>query len=145
MQKFAEKMRDARAELNMSQATLAEETELSIRSISAYETGTALPRPSTLRKLAKALHVTVEYLTNDEVQDPNAGLVREQSMDNIRSMYGTRGVTEAEALLLQNRALFAGGSLSQEAKDAFFQAVMTAYVTCKEDARQTFSRTKDGE
>lgn len=145
MQRFAEKLRDARAEIGLSQSSLAEETELSIRSISAYETGTAVPRASTLRRLAKALHVSVEYLTNDESADPQAGLIREQSIENIRSMYGSRGVAEAEALLQQNRALFAGGALSQGAKDAFFQAVMTAYVNCKEEARQTFGRTKDGE
>ncbi|MDX9776862.1 MAG: helix-turn-helix transcriptional regulator, partial [Petrimonas sp.] len=48
MQRFAEKLRDARAEIGLSQSSLAEETELSIRSISAYETGTAVPRASTL-------------------------------------------------------------------------------------------------
>lgn len=39
-----------------------------------------------------------------------------------------------------NAALFAGGELSQDQKDAFFQAVMTAYVTCKEEAKAKFGR-----
>ncbi|MBQ4427567.1 MAG: hypothetical protein II881_07415 [Oscillospiraceae bacterium] len=32
------------------------------------------------------------------------------------------------------------GELSQDQKDAFFQAVMTAYVTCKEEAKAKFGR-----
>lgn len=47
-----------------------------------------------------------------------------------------------EELLRENTALFAGGELSQDQKDAFFQAVMTAYVTCKEEARKKFSSKK---
>ncbi|NLN83364.1 MAG: helix-turn-helix transcriptional regulator [Firmicutes bacterium] len=144
MQRFPQKLRDARADAGMSQAALAEAADLSVRSVSSYETGASTPRPFTLRKLAKVLNVTVEYLSNDEVDDPQAGIVREHSMEYIRSLYGNRGVLEADALLQQNRALFAGGSLSQEAKDAFFQAIMTAYVTCKEEAKETFGRRDKG-
>jgi len=45
-----------------------------------------------------------------------------------------------EALLAQNAALFAGGTLDQEGKDAFFEAVMKAYLTCKEEAKKTYGR-----
>ena len=45
-----------------------------------------------------------------------------------------------DSLLEQNAALFAGGTLDQEAKDAFFEAVMKAYLTCKEEARKTYGR-----
>lgn len=47
-----------------------------------------------------------------------------------------------EELLQNNAALFAGGELSQEQKDACFQAVMTAYVTCKEEAKKKSSPKK---
>ena len=45
-----------------------------------------------------------------------------------------------ETLLRDNVALFAGGELSQDQKDAFFEAVMKAYITCKEEARSKFSK-----
>lgn len=45
-------------------------------------------------------------------------------------------------LLERNAALFAGGELSQEAKDDFFQAVTKAYLLCKEEARKTYGRKK---
>ena len=46
---------------------------------------------------------------------------------------------EAADLLDRNSAFFAGGDVPQEDKDAFFQAVMTAYVTAKEEARKKFT------
>lgn len=45
-------------------------------------------------------------------------------------------------LLRKNTALFAGGDLSQEEKDAFFEAVMRAYVACKDEARRKFGTDK---
>ena len=45
-----------------------------------------------------------------------------------------------DELLSANTALFAGGELSQEQKDAFFEAVMKAYITCKEEARRKFGK-----
>lgn len=145
MQRFSEKIKAARAEAGLSQSELAEQVDVSIRSISAYETGVAMPRGTTMRKLARTLAVSLEYLTNDEVTDPKAGMAKQIVLEDIRGRYGNRGVAEADMLLQSNRALFAGGVLSQEAKDAFFQAVMTAYVTCKEEAKETFGHKKDEE
>ena len=45
-----------------------------------------------------------------------------------------------DELLKENAALFAGGELSQDQKDKFFQAIMTAYVTSKEEAKVRFGR-----
>lgn len=47
-----------------------------------------------------------------------------------------------DALLRDNAALFAGGELSQEEKDAFFEAVMRAYVASKDIASVKFGRKK---
>ena len=37
---------------------------------------------------------------------------------------------------------FAGGELDEEAKDAFYQAVTKAYLSCKMEAKKTFGRKK---
>ena len=47
-----------------------------------------------------------------------------------------------QMLLRKNTSLFAGGDLSQEEKDAFFEAVMRAYVACKDEARRKFGADK---
>ena len=57
----------------------------------------------------------------------------------VREKFGARGAAEAAELLDRNSAFFAGGEVPQEDKDAFFQAIMTAYVTAKEEARKKFT------
>ena len=143
MNSFPGKIRNARANLDMNQSRLAELVGVSQRSITAYERGKAIPRGNVVRKLAQALHISVEYLMNDAVDDPHAGLANEEFINNARDLYGERGVKDADMLLEQNKALFAGGDLSQEAKDAFFEALMVAYVTCKEEAKKTYGKKKE--
>jgi hypothetical protein len=43
-----------------------------------------------------------------------------------------------ETLLSANAALFAGGELSQDEKDAFFEAVTQAYFASKSEAKRKF-------
>lgn len=145
MKSFAEKLKEARECMDISQAALAEKVGLSQRSITAYENENIIPRGNTIRKLARALNVSVEYLMNEEVTDPSAGKDKDAFVDTARDYYGYKGAKEAEILLEQNKALFAGGALDQEAKDAFFEALMVAYVKCKEEAKKTYGRKNNRE
>ncbi|HWQ88383.1 MAG TPA: helix-turn-helix transcriptional regulator [Desulfitobacteriaceae bacterium] len=145
MKKFADKVKEAREMLDLSQSALGAKIGVSQRSITAYETGAAKPRGGTARKLARALNVSLDYLLDDDIDDPKSGIEKDPYLANIRETYGARAENEARVLLDKNLALFAGGTLSQEAKDAFFDAVMTAYVTCKEEARKTYGRKKKEE
>jgi hypothetical protein len=61
-------------------------------------------------------------------------------IEETRGRYGSRAAHEMEFLLERNAALFAGGHLNQEAKDAFFEAVTKAYWAAKEEARKTYGR-----
>jgi len=135
MKSFARKLKDARESMDLSQAELARKTGLSQRSITAYENENTIPRGNTIRKLARVLNISMEYLMNDE----------EIFIDTVRQNYGSKGAKEAANLLEQNKALFAGGDLSQEGKDAFFEALMVAYVSCKEEAKKTYGRKKQAE
>lgn len=144
MKTFGEKVRQAREILELSQETLAKEAGLSQRSITSYETNQSRPRGATARRLAKVLGVSTDYLLNDGEDDPREGLSKDIHLENVYRSYGSLGEREARELLEKNMALFAGGNLSQEAKDAFFEAVMTAYVTCKEEARKTYAPGKKG-
>ena len=63
-------------------------------------------------------------------------------VEQMRREAGTGEAMDLEAMLAQNQAMFAGGTISQEAKDAYFQAVMKAYVECKEAAKETYGRRK---
>ncbi len=140
MKSFGEKVREARVSLGMAQTQLAREISVTPRSIQCYERNEKMPRPATMTRLAKALKVSVKFLTDDGCADPVAEIEKDTFMEEARARYGSRGARDAEQLLADNTALFAGGELSQEQKDAFFQAVMTAYVTSKEEAKAKFGR-----
>ena len=139
MSKFAEKLKSARMEAGLNQTELSEKVGVTRRSIFAYENGISMPRKNVLRKIASVLNVTVSYLTNEDSTDPNEGRVREENINLAREKFGTRGAREAADLLDRNNAFFAGGEIPQEEKDAFFDAIMTAYVTAKEEARKKFA------
>lgn len=104
--------------------------------------GKRFPQAAQLYKLAKALGVSTEYLKNDEIEDPSYGMDRMDYVEEMRRQGGRRESLDLEAMLRDNQALFAGGTISEEAKDAYFQAVMKAYLECKEAAKETYGRKK---
>ncbi len=140
MSAFAEKVKTARSELGMTQGELGEAVGVSLRTILDYEKGKKKPRQSTLLKLAGALKVSSRFLTDDSCHDPLMDIDRDGYIEEARQRYGSAGVQDMKALLDANSAFFAGGSISQEQKDAFFEAVMTAYVMSKEAAKEKFGR-----
>lgn len=142
MKTFADKVKDARTELGCSQTQLGEMCGVSIRTILAYEKGEKFPRQSTLLKLAKALKVSVKFLSDEGCEDPTADIEKDGYIEEARARYGAKGGRDVDALLAENSALFAGGELSQSQKDAFFDAVMKAYITSKEAAKETFGHKK---
>ncbi len=143
MKAFCDKIKDARAESGLSQPQLGEMAGVSTRSIVAYEKGEKKPRQGTLLKLAKALGVSVKFLSDDSCENPMEDIERDGYIEQARKLYGVRGGNDVDSLLRANSALFAGGELSQAEKDAFFEAVMKAYITCKEEARERYGRKKD--
>lgn len=137
---FSDKIKRSREVAKLTQVELAELVGVSQRTIASYETGGARARRSTTEKLARALKVSVKFLTDDDCLDPLAEIEKDGYIEQARALYGSKGVRDMEELLQDNAALFAGGELSQEQKDAFFEAVMRAYLTCKEEARKKFGR-----
>lgn len=136
MERFPQKLRQARKNAELKQEELGAQIGVSRRSVCAYETGVSIPRPATLRKIARALNVTVEYLTNDDTDDTETGRIRENRMEEACERFDDKGAKEVDELMRRNLAFLTGGEIAQEAKDAFFEALMTAYVTCKNEARQ---------
>ncbi len=140
MKTFAEKVREARLQKELSQTELGKRIGVTIRTITSYEKQGKMPRKKMLYALARELGVSTRYLTDDSCEDPLADIEKDAYLEESREKYGAAGERDMDGLLAANAALFAGGELSQEQKDAFFQAVMTAYVTCKEEAKAKFGR-----
>ena len=137
---FSDKIKLAREMAKLTQNELAREVGVSQRTIASYESGGARARRSTTEKLAHALKVSVKYLSDDACIDPLADIEKDGYIEQARELYGSKGVRDMDSLLQDNAALFAGGELSQEQKDAFFEAIMRAYITCKEESKKKFGR-----
>jgi transcriptional regulator with XRE-family HTH domain len=63
---FAEKLKDLRESAKLSQVELAERAGVTQRAISGWETGKREPLWSAVQKLATALGVSPEALTDDQ-------------------------------------------------------------------------------
>ncbi len=145
MKVFAEKVREGRSRLRISQKELGVRIGISTRAVAAYESGQSKPHSSRLIKLAEVLGVSEEYLRRDEIEDPSYGLEQQPYVDEIRREYGEKAAREIRFLMERNAALFAGGAIPQEAKDAYFESVMEAYLKCKEAARTTYGKKNGSE
>ena len=137
---FSEKIYQAREQKGWTQQELADKAGLSRRAIIKYEYNSARPRHDTLNRLASVLGVTTDYLIHDDLTDPTAKLETSPYVEMIQEKYGTRYAHEVADLLQRNTALFAGGDLSESAKDDFFQAIMAAYMDCKNASKQKYGR-----
>lgn len=139
---FSDKVKRSREVVGITQSELAAKTGVSQRTIASYESGGAIARRSTMEKLARALKVSVKYLMEENCTDPLDEIEKDGYVEQARELYGASGVRDMDTLLRDNAALFAGGELSQDQKDAFFEAVMKAYLTCKEEAKEKYGRKK---
>lgn len=138
MSKLGEKVRERRAELSMNQQELAQKAGIAVRTIGGYESGTREPRAEQLYLLAKALGVSTEYLRNDAISDPAYGLDRMEYIEETRNRTDIRTAVDLDAMLQANLAMLAGGEVSFEAKQAYFEAIMDAFVDCKRTASEKF-------
>ena len=143
MKHFKDKVKEGRGRLGLSQKEFAEASGIGFRTITSYESGERFPQAAQLYKLARTLGVSTEYLRNDAIDDPSYGMDRMGYVEEMRTTSGRQDALDLEAMLRQNQALFAGGQVSEEAKDAYFRAVMKAYYECKEGASITFGRKND--
>lgn len=139
---ISEKIRKSRLALNLTQQELALLVNVSKRSVAAWEIGQSAPRRRMLVKLAQVLKVSFDYLSREEIEDPGYGMEKQEYVDEARKRFGEKAAKEMNFLLERQRVFFAGGEISQEAKDAFFEAVMKAYLRSKEEAKQSFGKTK---
>lgn len=140
---FKDKVRNARLALNISQTELAKLTGISLRTIVKYENEGHKPkRANNIKALADALHVSTAYLMNDEETDMQKNIESEVFLDKVSNNYGTKAKKEADEVLERATALFAGGTLDDEAKDVFMRSIMEIYLASKEDAKEKYGSRK---
>ena len=130
---FAEKLRNARTRLGMSQKELARKANVNIRTITNYESGERVPKKQqTYDDLAFALGVTVESLKDDQ----------SDFVVKAQEQYGRRGSQQAEDVVRAFRVAAAGGELDDDDLDFIKDAMMQTYWDAKEYNRRFANRKR---
>ena len=115
---FGEKIKTLRSQKKMSQTDLAKSIGVSLRTIRGWE--------ELYNKLSNSLGCDVSYLMSDE----------ENFITTAAEQYGSRGAKQAQAILEQTAALFAGGDLSDTDQIAFLNEIQSLYLDSKKRAKK---------
>jgi transcriptional regulator, XRE family len=124
---FANKLKDLRESKNITQEELANMCDVSLKTISRYESGQSKPRyRKTYDALAKALETTHDYLVTDE----------EDFILSARERYGNAAARDAEEMVQGVIGLMAGGDLPEKDKKAILDAISEAYYIAKSENKK---------
>lgn len=124
---FGEKVKNLRKAKGMNQTQLANEIGVSLRTVRGWEIEGRYPKQHDLyQKLADALGCDVSYLMTEG----------ESFITEATEQYGSRGAKQAQQILEQAAAMFAGGELSDEDKIAFMDEIQTLYLDSKKRAKK---------
>ena len=131
--KFGEKVRLLRNEKKLSQTELGKMCGLSLRTIRNYEVDGRYPKQREVyAKLATALGCEINFLHSED----------EEFVLQAQQSYGYKGAKDAEELVAEVSALFAGGELSENDKDAVMRALQDAYWMAKERNKEKYTPKK---
>ncbi len=120
---FKDKLRALRKGLKMTQPEVAEKIGVSVRTYKGYELGERHPsRRETYINMSKLFNVDLNYLMDSS----------SQFIVNVRELHGSKSLKEAEDLIKDASALFAGGTISEEDKETVLLAIQEAYFKAKE-------------
>lgn len=110
---FAERLIQYREANSLTQEALAERLGISRRMLYKYEARISVPRAPMLKKICDELHISTDVLLGEEPQQPDPK-------------------QEIKKVVHDVSALFAGGVLPEEDKDALMHAILDAYAKSKE-------------
>lgn len=138
---FGNKIKELRKQAGLSQQELAQKLGVTQKSICNYENDTRFPKgQSVIKGLADIFGVTVDYLLeNTDKKDMNFSN-EDDFISSAKQEFGYKGKKEAENLLEKTATMLAGGDLSEEDKDAFFQSITEIYFDAKSKARKKYGR-----
>ena len=122
---IGEKILNARVEKGYSQQRLADVAGLTVRAVQYYEKDARRPQIDSLQKIADALEKPLGFFL------PDTQMQKAQFVYNAKQKYGYHGQKQAEELLAQTSALFAGGELDEATQESFENAMMEIFQDAK--------------
>ena len=124
---FGEKIKNLRKAKNLNQTQLANAIGVSLRTIRGWEIEGRYPKQHELyQKLADSLGCDVSYLMTEDVS----------FVTEATEQFGSRGAKQAQQILEQAAAMFAGGELSDDDKTAFMDEIQMLYLDSKKRAKK---------
>lgn len=124
---FGEKIQNLRKNKNLSQTQLANAVGVTLRTVRGWEKEGRYPKQHDLyQKLADALDCDVSYLMAEG----------EAFITEASEQFGNRGAKQAQQILEQAAAMFAGGELSDDDKTAFMDEIQSLYLDSKKRAKK---------
>jgi transcriptional regulator with XRE-family HTH domain len=131
--RFGEKLREQRNKAGLTQGELAKMLEVTRNTLANYERGISHPQDRKIYyKLADFFEVDVNYFLTEN----------EEFLTEVAEKYGRRGLSQAESILEQAAALFAGGGLSETDKEVFLRDMQALFLDSKEQAREKYTPKK---
>ena len=131
--KFGDKVREQRENAGLTKEKLAKAIGTTARTIANYESGVSYPQDrGVYDKLANLFDVDVNYFYTEN----------EEFLLLAAKNYGKKGLEQANAILEQTAALFAGGELSEIDQIAFLHTMQSLFLESKQIARDKFTPKK---
>ena len=124
---FGEKLKVVRKAKNITQATLAEMTGISVHSISNYEKHGKIAKSSNVLKLAHVLEVRPEYFLDPEDEDPGDKIDPDKYCEMIERYIAANWSRLSKRLLVKARDLLKDHNLTEEEKEHILQAIWENY------------------
>ena len=123
---FKDKLRELRDARNITQSELAARVGVTTRTLQNYEMGRSYPKnQAVVTKLCFVLGCKPSELFS----------VEEEFVVEAAEAHGGRGAARAKSIIAQTSALFAGGDLDAEDREAFLRAIMQIYFEANRRAK----------
>lgn len=119
---FGEKFKNERKKRGLTQQEVADGLGITRRMITRYEKNEAFPRTKdAYKRIAAFFDIDVNVLLTED----------EEFIVRSAEQYGSRGMKQAQELIDGMSGLFAGGTLSEQDKDAVMKALQDIYWESK--------------
>ena len=131
---FGEKLKELRVKAGYTQEKLAELADVSKRTIINYEQGRCYPKQTEIvSRFADIFTIPIDYLFSDE----------DRYVQEAAERGGNTAAKEISRFLAGARAMFAGGSLSEEDKDKVMRKLNQLYWDSKEKNKAKYGKNAE--
>lgn len=131
---IGDKVRALRLSKQITLTELSRASGLSDRTIRYIENNERTPSVDTVKKLADALDIGTDYFMDDDLFAEQ--MHNEEFLAKAKEKYGSRGKAQARYVVDRAAALYAGGELSDEERQAFKREMEEIFWDSKEDAKK---------